>query len=147
MRLVLQLHAEKLIAHSDSQLVVQQFHGEYEAREPVMAQYLQKVRGLAGNFSAFHLVQINRSANNHADALSKLASSRDSSARTVKVEILSRPTIEEEEENAIVDEQSDWRTPIRKYLLNGELPSDPHEVKKVKVRGTQFVLVNDVLYK
>ena len=147
MRLALQLHAERLVAHSDSQLVVQQFHGEYEAREPVMVQYLQKVRGLAGRFSAFELVQINRSANNHADALSKLASSRDSSARTVKVEILSRPTIEEEEVLTIADNQNDWRIPIRKYLELGELPSNHTEAKKIKVRGARFVLINGILYK
>ena len=43
MRLALQLHAERLTAHSDSQLVIQQFLGKYEAREPIMVQYLQRV--------------------------------------------------------------------------------------------------------
>ena len=142
MRLALQLHAERLTAHSDSQLVVQQFLGEYEAREPVMVQYLQRVRCLARRFLAFELVQINRSANNHADALSKLASSRDSSARTVRVEILSRPTIEEDEVFSINENQNDWRTPIQKCLELGELPPDHTEAKKIKVWGARFVLVN-----
>ena len=147
MKLAKELHAKRLIAHSDSQLVVQQYQGEYEAREPILAQYLRKVQVLAKMFESFQLIQINRSLNNHADALSKLASSREAKARMVKVEVLERPSIEEKEVLAVGGEKEDWRTPIKKYLLNGELPEDLKEAKKVRVRGARFVLVDGILYK
>ena len=135
MSLAIELQAEKLIAHSDSQLVVQQFRGEYEAREPVMAQYLKKVKSLAARFTIFELVQINRLENNHADALSKLASYREAKSRMVKIEVLKKPTIEEEETLVLEvgERAADWRTPIQKYLLTGELPSNPTEAKKKKL--------------
>ena len=147
MKLAKELRAKRLIAHSDSQLVVQQYQGEYETREPIMAQYLRKVQVLAKMFESFQLIQINRSLNNHADALSKLASSREAKARMVKVEVLERPSIEEKEVLAVGGEKEDWRTPIKKYLLNGELPEDLKEAKKVRVRGARFVLVDGILYK
>ena len=112
-----------------------------------MAQYLRKVQVLAKMFESFQLIQINRSLNNHADALSKLASSREAKARMVKVEVLERPSIEEKEVLAVGGEKEDWRTPIKKYLLNGELPEDLKEAKKVRVRGARFVLVDGILYK
>lgn len=58
----------ELTAHSDSQLIVKKFHGQYETKDSTMAQYLQKVKALARLFQNFQLVQINRSLNNHADA-------------------------------------------------------------------------------
>ena len=60
-----------------------------------MAQYLKKVQMLAKTFESFQLIQINRSLNNHVDALSRLVSSKEAKARMVKVEVLERPSIEE----------------------------------------------------
>ena len=50
MKLARKLEVTQLIAHSDSQLIVQQFHGQYETREQVMAKYLYKVKELAQTF-------------------------------------------------------------------------------------------------
>ena len=50
MKLARKLEVTQLIAHSDSQLVVQQFQGQYKTREQVMAQYLCKVKELAQTF-------------------------------------------------------------------------------------------------
>ena len=47
MRLVRKMEITQLIAYSDSQLIDQQFHGQYETRELVVAQYLQKVKDMA----------------------------------------------------------------------------------------------------
>ena len=62
------------MAHSDSQSVVQQFQGAFEVRELILTCYLQRVKELAYRFERFELIQIYRSLNQHADALSKLAS-------------------------------------------------------------------------
>ena len=50
LRIAKDLKVEKLRAYSDSQLVVGQAKGEFEAKDPVMAKYLQKVRELALSF-------------------------------------------------------------------------------------------------
>ena len=63
MKLAEKLKAVRLTTHSDSELVVQQFQGTYEVREPILAHYLQKVKELAHKFEHFKLIQINRSLN------------------------------------------------------------------------------------
>ncbi|XP_052185282.1 uncharacterized protein LOC127796919 [Diospyros lotus] len=146
LRLARKLEVAQLIAHSDSQLIVQQYYGQYETREPAMGQYLQKVRALAQLFESFRLVQINRSLNGHADALSKLASTKETTGRTVYVEVLQQPSIEEPEV-ACIENSNDWRTPFYKYLTTGELPADPKEAKKIKLRGARFTIIDGMLYK
>jgi len=124
LRLARKLEVTQLIAHNDSQLIIQQYQGQYETRKPVMGQYLQKVKTLTQLFESFQLVQINRSLNGHADALSKLASTKETIGRAVYVEILQRPSIEELE-IAGIENNNDWKTSFYKYLTAGELSVDP----------------------
>jgi len=69
------LEAEHLCAFSDSQLIVSQVMGEYEARDAVMMAYLALVKERAKTFRIFKIKHVPRSENRQADALSKLASS------------------------------------------------------------------------
>ncbi|XP_056691885.1 uncharacterized protein [Spinacia oleracea] len=67
--------ATDVLVLSDSQLIVSQVKGEYEAKHEAMIRYLEKVRQEAQQLSNFEVKHIPRSENNKADALSKLASS------------------------------------------------------------------------
>ncbi|KAL0303650.1 UNVERIFIED_CONTAM: Retrovirus-related Pol polyprotein from transposon [Sesamum radiatum] len=67
--------ARHLLAYSDSQLVVKQVKGTYEAKEESMIQYLQQIADLKTKFHHFQITQIPREENAKADSLSKLASS------------------------------------------------------------------------
>ena len=96
-----------------------------------MAQYLCKVKELAQTFHNFQLVQINRSLNGHTNALSKLASPKDTTGRTVFIEVLHRLSIEEKEVSC-VETEKDWRAPLYKYLTSNELPDDPLEARKLE---------------
>ncbi|XP_052177528.1 uncharacterized protein LOC127791585 [Diospyros lotus] len=127
MMIVRKLEVTRLVAHSDSQLIVQQFQGQYEAREQIMAQCLRKVKDLAQTFQSFQLTQINRSLNGHADALSKLASTREAIRKAVFVEMLHQPSIEEKKVLCI-EIGVDWRSPFYRYLTSNELLDDPQEV-------------------
>ncbi|XP_052189984.1 uncharacterized protein LOC127799805 [Diospyros lotus] len=148
MKLAEKLEAKNLTAHSDSQLVVQQFQGTFEVKEPLLARYLQKVKELAPRFERFELIQINRSLNQHADALSKLASARDTSGQLIHMEVLQRPSVETSEEGVhCVDIVDDWRTPILKYLLNQELPVAPSEARRLKTKAARFTIIGQELYK
>ncbi|KAL0401836.1 UNVERIFIED_CONTAM: polyprotein [Sesamum latifolium] len=66
--------ARHLLAYSDSQLVVKQFEGIYEAKEKSMVQYLQQIAELRTSFESFQIIQIPREENAKADCLSRLAS-------------------------------------------------------------------------
>ena len=69
----LELGVSDLTAFSDSQLVVGQMTGEYEARDDRMGQYLSKAKELVARFANFSLIQIKRDLNAHADILAGLA--------------------------------------------------------------------------
>ncbi|KAL0415749.1 UNVERIFIED_CONTAM: hypothetical protein Slati_3406800 [Sesamum latifolium] len=67
-------HSHYFLAYSNSQLVVKQVEGVYEAKEENMVQYLQQIVELKTSFESFQIIQIPREENVKADCLSKLAS-------------------------------------------------------------------------
>ena len=75
MLLAKELGARSLLAKSDSQQVMGQVAGEYQAKDPQMATYLKYVQVLKGAFVAFELVHVPREQNARDDLLDKLASS------------------------------------------------------------------------
>lgn len=124
--------AKLLRAFSDSQLVVEQIKGEFEARETSMIAYLKKVKLSAAKFEKFEIEHVNRSENHQADALSKLASSTiNDTPRIVFWEVLPERSIEKEEVS-FVDRSETWMGPIIEYLVSQTLPDDPKEAEAVK---------------
>ncbi|KAG7578991.1 Ribonuclease H domain [Arabidopsis thaliana x Arabidopsis arenosa] len=98
LRLALAIGAEKIIAYCDSQLVVKQFAGDYEAKAPRMEAYLSAVKKLTGKFKEFELVLIPRGENTLADALAALASTSDPELkRVIPVECITSRSISDEE--------------------------------------------------
>ena len=106
------------------------------------------MRELAHRFERFELIQINRSLNQHADALSKLAFARDIPGRLIHMEVLQRPNIDEQKGGvhyiATID---DWRMPMLKYLLDHEIPSTPLEAKRLKTSVAHLKVIGQELYK
>jgi ribonuclease HI len=72
------LGATELDIRSDSQLVVGQVNGDYEAKEKRMQQYLDLFRHQMGRFQEVKLNRIPREQNTAADQLAKSASSTES---------------------------------------------------------------------
>ncbi|KAL5847401.1 hypothetical protein ACOSQ3_010925 [Xanthoceras sorbifolium] len=71
------LHVERIKVRSDSQLIVKQLQGSYQARDLKMSAYLTLVKELQASFESFDIEQIPRSENTHADALANLGSALD----------------------------------------------------------------------
>ncbi|KAG7529790.1 Reverse transcriptase domain [Arabidopsis suecica] len=69
-------------AHSDSQLVTSQFHGEYEAKDECMEAYLELVKTLTQQFESFELTRIRRGENTSA-YVAALASTTTAAARAL----------------------------------------------------------------
>uniref|UniRef100_A0A2N9GP39 Uncharacterized protein n=1 Tax=Fagus sylvatica TaxID=28930 RepID=A0A2N9GP39_FAGSY len=144
LRIAKELGASRLKIRSDSQLIVGQVNGEYEAREDRMAKYLKLVRNAMKWFDEVMLVQVPREQNIEADALAKLASSDETTDQYVEVQ---HSPSHLEEELSPINVSNSWMTPIVNYLEDETLPSDPVEARKLKVRSTRFVLIQGVLYK
>ncbi|KAK4384293.1 hypothetical protein Sango_3075300 [Sesamum angolense] len=78
--------ARHLVAYSDSQLVVKQVEGTYEAKEENMIQYPQQITKLRTGFESFQLTQIPREEKIKANCISKLVSSlKDCQTRHITI--------------------------------------------------------------
>uniref|UniRef100_A0A2N9GP36 RNase H type-1 domain-containing protein n=1 Tax=Fagus sylvatica TaxID=28930 RepID=A0A2N9GP36_FAGSY len=132
LRIAKELGANRLKIRSDSQLIVGQVNGEYEAREDRMTKYLKLVRNAIKCFDEVILVQVPREQNTEADALAKLASSDEATDQHIEVQYSPGHL---EEEVSPVNVSNSWMTPIINYLEDETLPSDPVEARKLKAES------------
>uniref|UniRef100_A0A2N9E4H4 Uncharacterized protein n=1 Tax=Fagus sylvatica TaxID=28930 RepID=A0A2N9E4H4_FAGSY len=137
------LGATELDVRSDSQLVVGQVNGDYEAKEGRMQQYLQLVRHQISQFHEVRLCRVPREQNTEADQLAKSASS---STADDKIKTVQQSSLRTTEVNPIHAEIS-WMTPIISYLREGTLPDNRHEARRLKVRASRFLMLQGTLYK
>jgi len=87
-----EMGAKVLMAKSDSLLVTGQVTGEFQAKDPQMAAYLEYVQELRRSFVLFEVVHVLREQNARADLLAKLAcSGKGGRQRTVIQETLKTP--------------------------------------------------------
>ena len=77
------LKIEKIRAFCDSQLLANQFNGEYTIRDERMEAYLAHVQNLAKHLDEFELTRIPQGENTSVDALVTLASTSDPNLRRV----------------------------------------------------------------
>ncbi|KAG7579216.1 Reverse transcriptase domain [Arabidopsis thaliana x Arabidopsis arenosa] len=99
LRLAQGVGAEEVVAYCDSQLVVNQFNGDYEAKDLRMEAYLEVVKGLSKDFKKFELIRIPRGENTTADALVALASTSDPELkRIIPVECIAERSIKTDKE-------------------------------------------------
>ena len=107
------MNIKVLDIYSDSQLVVNQVMGEYQARGLKMVAYLNKTKDLLAQFDKYTLQQVPRDQNSNADALAKLASAKDANTlNIVPVEQLSMPSIQAEETTMVIQMADTWMAPL-----------------------------------
>ncbi|GKB05646.1 reverse transcriptase domain-containing protein, partial [Tanacetum coccineum] len=74
LRIAAQMGVRNVQVSVDSKLVANQVLGTHIAKEENMIKYLEKVKTLVSGFTSFSIIQVPRSHNKKADALSKIAS-------------------------------------------------------------------------
>ena len=115
------MDVQQIVIHSDSQLVVRQVEEEYAAKDDKMALHMMKVHSLLRKFVVAKLIQVPREANVRANALAELATTahQDLLGR-VPIEILSKPSIQPDEDQAIpIQETTSWMDPVISFLQDG----------------------------
>ncbi|XP_052193804.1 uncharacterized protein LOC127802147 [Diospyros lotus] len=149
LRLAKEVRVEAVVIFSDSQLVVNQIRGKYQAKGAKMAAYLLKVRELLALLPKFEVRQIPRSQNSHADALAQLATTRDTKfLGAIPMEFIAAPSTEQSAETMVIDEpQGSWMSPILEYLWGGKLPMDKLEARRLRARAVHCCIYDEVLYK
>jgi ribonuclease HI len=75
LRLVKELGIRRILCYGDSDLVVQQCSGEWDARDANMASYRFLVQQLSGFFDGCEFLHVPRTENEATDALAKIGSS------------------------------------------------------------------------
>ncbi|XP_062109404.1 uncharacterized protein LOC133820020 [Humulus lupulus] len=89
-----------------------------------------------------------REKNTHADALAKLASTRDGDTlESVPVEYLPRPSITNPDVHMVNAPKESWASPIIDYLKDGVVPTDKREARRLVYKAARYTLVDGVLYK
>uniref|UniRef100_A0A2N9GJR4 RNase H type-1 domain-containing protein n=1 Tax=Fagus sylvatica TaxID=28930 RepID=A0A2N9GJR4_FAGSY len=134
------LGASHLQIFCDSQLVVNQISGEYQAKDERMSAYLIVARTLLAEFDSTHAAQIGREHNSHADILAKLATALESDIQiTVCIEMLDQPSFQNHEVSVCsISDQPSWMDPILSYLQNNKLPKDKKEAKMIKRKAPRY---------
>ncbi|KAL5547324.1 hypothetical protein UlMin_007011 [Ulmus minor] len=141
---------KKLSIRSDSQLVVNQLLGSYQARDLKMASYLEHVKILQPAFDEFDISQIPRVDNSHADALANLGSSIPATeSQLIPLLYLQWPAVWKDPpaEVTTIDASDSWMTPIVSYLTSDELPEDRNEARRLQAKAARFTIHDGKLLK
>ncbi|XP_024178498.1 uncharacterized protein LOC112184467 [Rosa chinensis] len=149
LQIALELGIQHLSIFSDSQLVVNQVSGNFEAKEPHMSSYQALAQALVQRFTSYIFTQIPRAENDKADALAKLAStSPNPTYGATKVKILAGPsTSKTVSEIFSVDHKASWMDPILKYMIDGLAPDDKVEARRLQLRSSRYTIMNGKLYR
>ncbi|XP_074378024.1 uncharacterized protein LOC141719545 [Apium graveolens] len=127
-------------------LIVKNFSGEYEQRDPRTKAYAIKVKDASLSFETFELSQFGRENNGQADALSRLASAETQSLTGYIYLIEAKTSSIEKKECLEIHQGADWMTPLRNFLEKGILPPDRREALKVKYRVSSYTIINGRMY-
>ncbi|KAK0596932.1 hypothetical protein LWI29_020323 [Acer saccharum] len=111
------LGVEYLVVRSDSQLIINQVSGTYQARGDNMIAYLRKVREAATKFKGMRMEQIPREKNHRADVLAKIAATEGRALpKGILLQLIPRPSTASGLEVSSVVRLPCWMDPIADYL-------------------------------
>ncbi|XP_019415399.1 PREDICTED: uncharacterized protein LOC109326930 [Lupinus angustifolius] len=137
--------AHKVLICSDSQLAVSQFTGAYQTKDTLLGKYLLKVKELMADFDEATIQHVPRESNARADILSKLASTKClGNNRSVVQGTVYHPSVMAVEQVEVPD---NWMGPFIRYILHGDLPSDPKEKQRFLRCSFWYTLIQGTLYR
>ena len=94
LKMVKEFEVRNLKIFTDSQFIISLVRGQFEAKDSMMARYLQNIKKLSKNFKESEMLQIPRSKNTQTDALSHLTTLNFFNLnQKVLIEQLDRPSI------------------------------------------------------
>jgi ribonuclease HI len=94
LKLAKEIGIRRILCFRDSDLVVHQVSGEWDAKDPNMASYRFYVQQLYGFFEACEFHHVPRANNDEADRLSKIGSTKQEIPAGVSLEVIRKPSIE-----------------------------------------------------
>ena len=152
LRAVLSLGARDVEIYSNSQLIVNQVQGSFEARDSQMKAYLELAKQDMNNFYTVKVIQVARAQNRHADSLTTLASSiAEEIPRLIKVELVPEPSIKVVGDMGSVGVDVTvittfgpcWMDPIIDFIAEDRVLGNEREANKIRRVATQYWLSKD----
>ncbi|XP_058216794.1 uncharacterized protein LOC131327665 [Rhododendron vialii] len=149
LRSAIAMKVDDLAIFCDSQLIVNQVLGDYEARDPRMLKYQATATELIQHFKHFKIEQINHEHNTHADALAGLASASQAlEFRTTNFGRIDHPTCETTPEVLNIELSPNWMDEIVAFLRDDTLPTDKKEAYRIRNKVAYYWLFeSSKLYK
>ncbi|XP_043805252.1 uncharacterized protein Mb2253c-like [Manihot esculenta] len=152
MLVAIEVGATDLKVNIDSQLVINQIMGVYQARDPTMQNYLAKVRAIEAELKSRGIMvryqRIPREKNEEADMLSRLTRKElEQLPDEVYIQHVNIPAFGKANAMMEVEEGQNWMTPYLEYLERGKLPEDKAEARKIAARVANYQVVRGTLYR
>ncbi|XP_015936371.1 uncharacterized protein LOC107462306 [Arachis duranensis] len=129
---------------SDSQVVTSQVSGSYQARDPLLQKYLEKVKEMTSQFQEVTIQHVPREMNTRADLLSKLASTKPgASNRSLIQGMMKEPTVTLH----LTKSSPSWLDPITNFLELGKLPDDKKAAKTLRREAARYAIIQGQLFR
>ncbi|XP_025670295.1 uncharacterized protein [Arachis hypogaea] len=136
--------ATRLEVCSDSQVVTSQVNGSYQARDPLLQRYLEKVRELTRQFQEVTVQHIPRERNTRADLLSKLASTKPGAGNRSLIQgMVKEPAVALH----LTESSPSWLDPITNFLEHGKLPDDEKTTKTLRREAAKYAIIQGQLFR
>ncbi|XP_057734679.1 uncharacterized protein LOC130950160 [Arachis stenosperma] len=142
--LATEVGAKRLEVCSDSQVITSQVNGSYQAKDPLLQKYLEKVKSLSQKFDEVTVQHVPRERNTRADLLSKLASTKPGEGNRSLIQGMTRePAIALH----VTTLSSSWLDPITSYLEHGQVPGDQKDAVKLRREAAKYAIIQGQLFR
>ncbi|XP_057730557.1 uncharacterized protein LOC130945880 [Arachis stenosperma] len=142
--LAAEVGARRLDICSDSQVVTSQVNGSYQAKDPLLQKYLEKVKSLSQKFEEITVHHVPRERNTRADLLSKLASTKPGEGNRSLIQGMTRePAITLH----VTSLGPSWLDPIISFLEHGQVPGDKKDAAKLRREAAKYAVIQGQLFK
>ncbi|XP_029148352.1 uncharacterized protein [Arachis hypogaea] len=129
---------------SDSQVVTSQINESYQARDPLLQKYLEKVKQMTSQFQEVIVQHVPRERNTRADLLSKLVSTKPGSGNRSLIQgMVKEPTVALH----LTESSPSWLDPITNFLELGKLPEDEKAAKALRREAARYAIIQGQLFK
>jgi ribonuclease HI len=154
------LRIKRLIAYSDSKVVIDQVNKACDIKKDLMNAYCAEVRKLEAHFEGLEFHHVSRDNNVVGDVLSKLGSKHALVPADVFVQDLSKPWIRLSDPETshsdtlptgsrdvhMAEAEDDWRLDFIAYIMEKRVPEDKVEREKIVRRSANYVVFGTKLY-
>ncbi|XP_074342880.1 uncharacterized protein LOC141680595 [Apium graveolens] len=149
LKVALEMGVRNLITRTDSELVVNQVNGGFQARGPRTELCLRCTQRLIGKYNEVRLECVPREKNINADALEKMGSQQEAVLLgSIPLEIHEIPSIPEIEAMQVDEAPKEtWITFLLAYIHKGTLPEDKFKARRLRYQAARYVVYDEVLYK